>query len=154
MMKKHLLGRFAILISVSSLLVSCSTFEDSPSDKAYVLIQDACGIEKDQSSGKYVSSAATYTTNTWNPNTISATEIGAKVDLYRDYSKSAIQASYLDPKWSTISQSLEKLAQFVSMVQSAQANGNQYYLTWTENDFNVPLGVYKRNCEAVASLLN
>ncbi len=154
MNKVRFSGKFFAVLCASLLLSSCSAFEESDSDKAFGLIQSACGIEKDANSGEFVSSAAVYTSATWDPVNISESELNEKFDLYSQNSQSAIQASLLDSKWASISQALEKITQFVSYVKSAHDNGNQGSLKWTENDFNVPLGNYKRNCEAIASLMN
>jgi hypothetical protein len=142
------------VLCVSALLSACSVFQESDSDRAFGLIQSACRIEKDSGSGDYMSGVATYSYETWDPRQISESELNEKVDWIRQNSQNAIQANFLDSKWSNISEALEKLMEFVTRVKQAQVNGQQAYVTWTNDDFNVPNGVYKRNCEAVASLMN
>jgi hypothetical protein len=154
MQNSRILATSIAALFASALLSSCANFQESDSDKAFYLIQSACRIEKDSSSGLFASSVAGYTSTTWDPVNISKSELNEKFDYYSQNSQNALQASLLDSKWSSISQALEKTTQFISYVKRAHDNDDLSNLSWTENDFNVPNGVYKRNCEAIASLMN
>jgi hypothetical protein len=142
------------LLCVSALLSACSVFQESDSDKAFGLIQSACRIEKDAGSGKYVarSSGKDYSTS-WNL-TISESDLNEKLDSFESFSRSATQASYLDSKWSKISNALEEIVVFLDRVKQAQVNGELAYLRYTAEEFNTPLGSWQRECVAVASLMN